>query len=162
MTSTLTAIKTQPKGFDWINNTDPLERINHLSDLEKNWDGYNAPRFFEVHQSRARTLYYYFALAIDKLYLHTYSMMYKDILNSKDFGVKPFVAPCSDGSILFEWSGKRFPDKQLEILIPADENSPLEYLKSSDNFEEEGIINNFLFGEQFQKEFEELINWLFN
>lgn len=126
--------------FDWAKNTNPFQRIRHLLTLENNWDGYGAPRFSRPHIKRA---------------LELYSSIYGYYLAQEiDFSQKaPFIAPCSNGSILFEWVGKRFPDRELEIFVPSAMECPLEYLKSAEDLEEE---ENFSIGETVS-----LLNWLF-
>lgn len=127
--------------FDWINNINPLDRIYHLRNLPENWDNYGASGFSEEHIERAKKIYLQF-------------IEYSFSLQEQLLDIRPFVAPCSDGSILFEWAGKRFPIRQLEIYIPRDINSNLLYLQSSDNFEDEAeisesclsILFNWLFG----------------
>ncbi|MEW6492330.1 MAG: hypothetical protein AB1589_07435 [Cyanobacteriota bacterium] len=118
------ARKQEP--FDWKKTTNAYQRIVHLADLEDKWDGYNAPIFSKEQinialdvYSKARTY------AIDR-----------GLNFSK---VEPFIAPCSDGSILFEWAGKRFPSRQLEVYIPKEREAEqsLEYLKSVEDSEEE-------------------------
>jgi|GEM_PF-3262888 len=115
------------KEFDWIHNLNPYARLNHLRDLKNNWDGYHAPVFSEEHIQRAIDIYLRF---FD--YSSTIKNNYSDI--------NPFVAPCSDGSILLEWGGKRFPIRQLEITIPNNSQNLLQYLKTSETLEEENEI----------------------
>jgi hypothetical protein len=126
--------------FDWAKNTNPFQRIRHLLTLEDNWDGYGAARFSRPHIKRA---------------LELYSSIYEYYLAQKiDFSQKaPFIAPCSNGSILFEWVGKRFPDRELEIFVRSAMECPLEYLKSAEDLEEE---ESFSIGETVS-----LLNWLF-
>lgn len=111
--------------FDWQKNTNAYQRIIHLSDLEHKWDGYDAPKFSKKQIDLALTLY---------SNLRTYCI-YKGLDFSK---VEPFIAPCSDGMVLFEWVGKRFPSRQLEIYIPLLEKDTFEYLKTDGKSEEEG------------------------
>jgi hypothetical protein len=111
--------------FDWIENTNPFQRLRNLLTLENNWDGYGAPKFTRDQVSKAFDLY---------------SSVYGYYLSKKISFThqSPFVAPCSDGSILFEWVGQRFPVKELEIFVPSIIANPFQYLKSSEKFEEEG------------------------
>ena len=69
--------------------------------------------------------------------------------------VEPFVAPCSDGTILFEWAGKRFPSRQLEIYIPVDGVATFEYLKTDGENEEE------IEGEFNLEQLYSILDWLF-
>lgn len=113
------------QAFDWQKNTNAYQRIIHLSDLEDKWDGYNAPKFSSSQVDLALTLY---------SNLRTYS-----ISRELDFSkIEPFIAPCSDGMVLFEWAGFRFPSRQLEIYIPVSAENTLEYLKTDEKSEEEG------------------------
>ncbi|GAB1539847.1 hypothetical protein NUACC21_25150 [Scytonema sp. NUACC21] len=106
--------------FDWRKNTNAYQRIIHLSDLEDKWDGYDAPKFSKEQIDLALSLYAYF---------RTYC-----INRGLDFSkIEPFIAPCSDGKILFEWAGKRFSSRQLEIYIPLEAEDKLEYLKTEGN-----------------------------
>ncbi|HEY9809690.1 MAG TPA: hypothetical protein V6D13_10140 [Halomicronema sp.] len=117
---------TQP--FDWVKTTDAYQRIIHLLDLQENWDGYNAPKFSQEQINIALSLYYH---------IRTYCNN-----RSSDFSkIEPFIAPGSDGSILFEWAGKRFPVRKLEIYVPHPLQNPLEYLKTEGNYEEEDVFN---------------------
>lgn len=126
--------------FDWAKNTNPFQRIKNLLTFENNWDGYGSPKFSRLQISRA---------------LELYSSIYDYYLSQEiNFSQNaPFIAPCSNGSILFEWGGRRFPDKELEIFVPSAMDSPLEYLKSAEDTEEE---ENFSIDEIVS-----LLNWLF-
>lgn len=128
------------QAFDWQKNISAYQRIIHLSDLEDKWDGYNAPKFSSNQVNLALTLY---------SNLQTYS-----INRGLDFSiVEPFIAPCSDGMVLFEWAGFRFPSRQLEIYIPAPAENALEYLKTDGKFQEEG--------EFYLVKLYSILNWLF-
>ena len=135
------------ENFDWISTTNPFQRISHLRDLEDNWDGYGAPRFSGIHIRRT---------------LDFYCQIYKYFVSNKlDFlRLRPFVAPCSDGSVLFDLSGNSAnPTKALEIYIPSELDKPLEYLKSQDepeSYEEEGQ-----FYDDDNPQLLELLDWLF-
>lgn len=126
--------------FDWAKNTNPFQRIKNLLTFEDNWDGYGAPKFSRIQINRALELY-------SRIYAYYLSQEINFSQNA------PFIAPCSNGSILFEWVGKRFPDKELEIFVPSDLESPLEYLKSAEDIEEE---KNF-----YIDEIVSLLDWLF-
>ncbi|MDB9449959.1 MULTISPECIES: hypothetical protein [Aphanizomenonaceae] len=127
--------------FDWQKNRNAYQRIIHLSDLEDKWDGYNAPQFSKQQIDLSLTLY---------SHLRSYS-----IDRNIDFDkIEPFVAPCSDGMILFEWSGKRFPNKQLELYVPISAEHPFEFLKTEGNSEVEGEFN--------LDELYPILDWLFN
>ncbi|MGI2907307.1 hypothetical protein [Tolypothrix sp. VBCCA 56010] len=127
--------------FDWQKNTNAYQRIIHLSDFEDKWDGYNAPKFSSITINLALTLY---------SHLRTYC-----INRGLDFSkVEPFIAPSSDGTILFEWAGKRFPTRQLEIYIPVSGEGTLEYLKTDGESEEEG--------EFYLEQLYSILDWLFN
>jgi hypothetical protein len=127
--------------FDWAKNTNPFQRIRHLLTFENNWDGYGGPKFSRLQINRA---------------LELYSSIYDYYLSQEiNFSQNaPFIAPCSNGSILFEWVGRRFPDKELEIFVPSAMGSPLEYLKSAEDIEEE---ENFSIDEIVY-----LLDWLFS
>jgi hypothetical protein len=110
--------------------------------LQEGWDGYGAPSF---------------AIAQVKIALGLCTIVYRYYL-AHDLSFtesQPFIAPSSDGSILFEWSGNRFPDKELEIsVVYSDSDIVFEYLKSSADGEEEDRIS-------FDK-VHILLDWLFN
>jgi len=111
--------------FDWRKNKNAYQRIIHLSDLEDKWDSYNAPKFSQQQIDFALALY---------SYLRSYCFA-----RNIDFARnEPFVAPCSDGMILFEWSGKRFLNKQLEIYVPISDKYSCEFLKTEGDSEVEG------------------------
>lgn len=128
--------------LDWINNTNLFQRIKGLLTLPDNWDGYGAKVFSRQQVQKALDLYseinqYYFEHKVDF------------------FRQYPFVAPCSDGSILFEWSGNRFPHKQLEAFVPdSAEGKCLECLKSLDDVDQELKVP--------LEEFPLLLDWLFS
>ncbi|MEA5504867.1 hypothetical protein VB735_17485 [Halotia wernerae UHCC 0503] len=126
--------------FDWQKNTNAYQRIIHLSDLEDKWDGYDAPKFSKEQIDLALNLYSNF---------RTYC-----INRGLDFSkVEPFIAPCSDGMILFEWAGKRFHFRQLEIYIPVSAEDKLEYLKTEGNLDIEGEFH--------LEELYPILDWLF-
>ncbi|MEH1892184.1 MAG: hypothetical protein V7K92_22940 [Nostoc sp.] len=126
--------------FDWQKNTNAYQRIIHLSDLEDKWDGYDAPKFSKEQIDLALNLY---------SNLRTYC-----INRGLDFSkVEPFIAPCSDGMVLFEWAGKRFPVRQLEIYIPVSAEDKLEYLKTEGNSDIEGEFH--------LEELYSILDWLF-
>lgn len=126
--------------FDWMKTTDPYLRIIHLSDLESGWDGYQAPAFSQEQINKALNLY---SLMRDYCFRN----------RLKFAQVQPFIAPCSDGMILFEWAGKRFPFRQLEVYIPTIINTQFEYLKTEGECDSEGECN--LSG------LRSLLDWLF-
>ncbi len=121
-------LRTSQTQFDWIHNTNTFQRLRNLLTLDENWDGYGASRFLRPQVSRAFDLY---------------SDIYNYYLSrSTNFSqLSPFIAPCSDGAILFEWAGRRFPSRELEIFVPSTMESPLEYLKCTDDAEEEGSFS---------------------
>lgn len=127
--------------FDWRKNRNAYQRIIHLSDLDDKWDGYNAPQFSKQQVDLSLNLY---------SHLRSYC-----IDRNIDFDkIEPFVAPCSDGMILFEWSGKRFPNKQLELYVPISAEYPFELLKTQGDSEVEGEFN--------LDELYPILDWLFN
>lgn len=128
------------QAFDWQKNTNAYQRIIHLSDLEDKWDGYDAPTFSKEQIDLALNLY---------SNLRTYC-----IDRGVDFSkVEPFIAPCSDGMVLFEWAGKRFTSRQLEIYIPLETDNKLEYLKTEGNSDIEGEFH--------LEELYSILDWLF-
>ncbi|MCL1464542.1 hypothetical protein [Argonema galeatum] len=114
--------------FDWVKTTNAYQRIIHLSDLEDKWDGYNAPTFSKTQINRALSLY---------ASIRSYSIN-RGINLPK---IEPFVAPASDGTILFEWGGKRFPVRQLEVYVSREEADLFEYLKTEGDSESEEEFN---------------------
>ncbi|MBD2626201.1 hypothetical protein [Trichormus variabilis] len=127
--------------FDWQQNRNAYQRIIHLSDLEDKWDGYNAPKFSKKQVHLALTLY---------SHLRSYCIA-RNINFAK---IEPFVAPCADAMILFEWSGKRFPNKQLELYVPISSEHNFEFLKTEGDSEIEG---EFKLDELYP-----ILDWLFN
>jgi hypothetical protein len=111
--------------FDWISNTNAFQRLKHLITLQDNWDGYGAAGFSRQHIQKALDLF-----AVIKGYFDDQNLSFSYL--------SPFIAPCSDGAILFEWCGKRFPNRQLEIFVPANLKQPFEYLKSDCDSDEDG------------------------
>ncbi|GBO53568.1 hypothetical protein APA_1475 [Pseudanabaena sp. lw0831] len=118
-------LKVHQSEFDWISNTNAFQRLKHLITLKDNWDGYGAAGFSGQHIHKALDL-----SEVTRSYFNANNMSFSRL--------SPFIAPCSDGAILFEWCGKRFPDRQLEIFVPANLEQPFEYLKSDRDSDEEG------------------------
>jgi len=133
-------LQTSQSEFDWIVNTNPFQRLRNLLTLEDNWDGYGAPKFSRAQVGKALNLY----SSIYSYYLE------KEINFSQ---LTPFIAPGSDGSILFEWAGQRFPGRELEIFVPSTVEDKFEYLKFKDDQDTEG---KFLI-----QEIDALLDWLF-
>jgi hypothetical protein len=129
--------------FDWINNRNAFQRLTNLADLPDRWDGYDAPKFARSQINRA-------------LELFSSIQAYAKKNNSNWELIEPFISPASDGTILFEWAGQRFPDHQLEVYIPRESTDPLEYLQS------DLILENDTEGECQAKEISNLLDWLFN
>lgn len=134
-------LQAQQTEFDWINNTNAFQRIKHLVTLKDNWDGYGAPKFTRHKVERALELF-------SAIYSY---FIYRDLSFSC---FSPFIAPCSDGAILFEWVGKKFPDRDLEIYVPAHLDKPFEYLRNDQDIETEGFLSE-------PKEVLPLLSWLF-
>lgn len=127
--------------FDWKETQNAFQRIIHLADLPERWDGYAAPKFQRKQINRAVEIFQL---------LQDYSKK-----NSVDWKyLEPFIAPGSDGSILFEWAGQRFKLKNLEIYIPQDLNHSLEYLKTDIK------LNTDVEGECKNSGVRELLDWL--
>ncbi|MEM6433461.1 MAG: hypothetical protein AAF773_06340 [Cyanobacteria bacterium P01_D01_bin.115] len=128
--------------FDWVGNTNAFQRIKALLSLSDDWDGYGAKAFSRQQVQSALDLYseiyqYYFDNEVN------FSRLY------------PFVAPCSDGSILLEWSGDRFPTKQLELFVCSDvEDNLFDGLKSTEQGDDEVSIS--------LEEVSQLLDWLFD
>jgi hypothetical protein len=114
--------------FDWANNTNAFQRIKAMLSLQAGWDNYSAPAFSLLQVRKALSL----CTIVYEYYLTR---------NLKFLENQPFIAPGSDGSILFEWSGQRFPIRDLEIsVVDSKPDVLLEYLKSSFEGEEEGQL----------------------
>lgn len=129
--------------FDWVANTNAFQRLRHLAELPDKWDGYNAPAFSRRQVNRAFGIF-----ASIQSYQTTYSTDWQQL--------EPFIAPGADGSILFEWAGKRFPDKNLEIYVTQQPNSSIEYLQTD-------IVKGIeIEGECQTTEITELLTWLLN
>jgi len=120
------------------------DTIKNLLELKHNWDGYGAYKFTKSHIDRALELY----SAIHNYYL----------TNQIDLSLLPFIAPCSNNYILFDWTGKKFTDKELEIYVSCYLDAPLEYLKEeyrdTSNSEEEGCFS--------MEKVNTLLDWLFS
>lgn len=103
-------VNTKISDTNIINST-----IIDFLNLEDRWDGYTAPVFKQSHIERA------LQLVRD---IHDYcTRMYIDYTK-----IQPFVAPCSNGDILFDMTGIRFPIRELEIYIPSSIVKDLEFL----------------------------------
>lgn len=128
--------------FDWKTVDNPYERIIHLKDLDTNWDSYGAEKFSRDIINISLSLYSFILdwVSHRKLVLETY---------------QPFIAPCSDNSVLFEWAGNRFPKKSLEIYVFS--NNKMEILKYgiNDDVEEE-----FHIGFEHISRISECFDWL--
>ncbi len=136
------SLKSNSEDFDWINNQNPYDRIVNMRGLPDNWDGYGASKFSYSQIQRCERIYFTFV---------QYSFRLKD----NYYNIQPFVAPCSDGAVLFEWSGTRFPIRQLELTIPADEKKCISFFKSSESYEqEEEVMDTTML--------KPLFDWLFN
>lgn len=134
------SLQTSQTEFDWISNTNAFQRLKNIQTLEDNWDGYGTCKFSREQVSRAFDLY----SSIYDYYLA------KEIKFSQ---LSPFIAPGSDGSILFEWAGQRFPTRELEVFVPSATEDEFEYLKCSGIQDEEGKFS--------IQEIETLLDWLF-
>ena len=97
-------LETSAAEFDWVSNLNAFHRVEALLSLPENWDSYGASRFDPMQV---------------KVALGLCNTVYEYYLNhGLNFTEKqPFIAPGSDGSILFEWSGNRFTDRELEISV---------------------------------------------
>jgi hypothetical protein len=134
---------TPEKSFDWKENQNAFQRLIHLADLPERWDGYTAPRFPRHQINRAIEIFQS---------LQDYSKK----LGIDWQKIEPFIAPSSDGSILFEWSGQRFKQRNLEIYIPQELNHFLEYLKT------DIALDNDTEGECQTSQVSDLLGWLLN
>ncbi len=110
-------IQVHQAEFDWIHNTNAFQRLKHLSSLKDNWDGYGAQTFTRQHIQRALDLF-------------EASQDYFNKNNLSFSHYSPFIAPCSDGEILFEWRGRLFPQRDLEIFVSRNLSQPFTYLKT--------------------------------
>lgn len=116
-TSNICSSPISEKSFDLKDNQNAFQRLIHLADLTDKWDGYSAPKFSRHQINRAIEI---FQLIQD--YSKEFKIDWKTL--------EPFIAPSSDGSILFDWSGQRFALRNLEIYVPLENKQPLEYLKA--------------------------------
>jgi hypothetical protein len=108
----------KPKeSFDWQNNQNAFQRLKCLSELPEKWDGYSAPTFPRHQINRSIEIFQS---------IQDYSRKH----NIDWRKLEPFIAPSSDGNILFEWSGQRFNHRTLEIYVPQELDFSLEYLKT--------------------------------
>lgn len=121
--------------FDENNTSDEQEyqktfgnieiQIDNFSNLPENWDSYNANTIDAPVLNRAKRL-------IRDMFF---------IFNDKGKSLpEPFVSPCPDGSIQFEWD---LASKEIEILIPYSEQAAISYLTvENDVFSEAKITDN--------------------
>lgn len=68
--------------------------------------------------------------------------------------IQPFIAPCSNGEILFDWVGTKFMGKQLELYVLNNVNRLLTYLKTESESDYEG--------KRDLSSITELLDWLVN
>ncbi len=129
------------KSFDWKDNQNAFQRLIHLADLPDKWDGYSAPKFSRHQINRAIEIFQS---------IQDYSKEFK--IDWKK--IEPFIAPSSNGSILFEWSGKRFDLRNLEIYVPLEIRQSLEYLKTDIG------LNHDIEGEFQASQISDLLDWL--
>lgn len=140
-TSNICSSPISEKSFDWKDNQNAFQRLIHLADLPDKWDGYGAPKFSRHQINRAIEIFQS---------IQDYSKEFK--INWKK--IEPFIAPSSDGSILFDWSGKRFDLRNLEIYVPLETKQSLEYLKTDIG------LNNDVEGEFQASQVSDLLDWL--
>ena len=129
------------KSFDWKDNQNAFQRLIHLADLPDKWDGYSASKFSRHQINRAIEIFQS---------IQDYSKEFK--IDWKK--IEPFIAPSSNGSILFEWSGKRFDLRNLEIYVPLEIKQSLEYLKTDIG------LNHDIEGEFQASQISDLLDWL--
>jgi hypothetical protein len=129
------------KQFDWVKDRNAFQRLKHLAYLPEKWDGYDAPKFSRKQINRALEIFSFI-----QSYQKRHQLEWQQ--------VEPFIAPGSDGSILFEWAGKRFPQRNLEIYVTKEPSLSIEYLKTDikmdSDIEEKCQMN----------EISDLLNWL--
>ena len=118
----------------WTSYPELAERLEYLSSLEPNWDGYGSMAITVVAASKCTRL----LIAIDR---HIYS----------EAG-EPFLAPMADGGLELEW--ECMCRRELMVVIPP-EGTPVRYLLTSDNeadcmeessgdFTEDSVVNTLL------------------
>ena len=106
------------------NYGDVLRKIEDIIKLPNNWDSYNAVRISNKTSDRA---------------IRFLRELFK-ALNDKGKALpKPFVVPCPDGSIQFEWEKS---SKGLEVIIPYSKDDRIGFLKVQGNDYEEGFVDN--------------------
>lgn len=102
-----------------------VERLKGFKSLKEGWDSYSAK---PIEWS-----------AINRAIGFVCHVLYNIDSQNKDVIPHPFIVPCSDGGIQFEWSTCY---KELTLTIPEKETEPIEYLKadmtSGEEKEEEG------------------------
>jgi len=104
-----------------------INRIASFSDFKENWDSYGAKPIQSLTIARAINL---FSVIVDEI-----GRLGKAV-------PLPFIAPCSDGGIQFEWE---MCNKELTIVIPPNISQSLEYLwvyslATDEEHEKEGIF----------------------
>lgn len=129
------------KSFDWQRNQNAFQRLKYLSELLDKWDGYNAPSFSRKQINRAIEVFQS---------IQDYSR--KAVIDWQK--LEPFIAPSSDGNIIFEWSGQRFKQRNLEIHVPQQLDCSLEYLKT------DLILDSDTEGECQTNRVSDLLDWL--
>lgn len=115
--------------FKIVNLFKPYLYIKSFLDLEDDWDSYGAKKFTAEQVDRAVTVY-------NVIYNYYVS---KQVDFEKN---RVFVAPGSDNSICFIWSGAKFPTRELEVHCPSVVSNDLEYVREEydGNFEEEATL----------------------
>ncbi len=101
-----------------LNFSDTIRKICELGNLHDNWDSYGAYRINENTIERAVDFLLY-------------------IINNRNLSSinQPYVLPCPNGSIQFEWNYGR---KDLEIMIPNNSQEQIVFVRDEDSNIEEG------------------------
>ena len=107
------SIETEKKFSNWEKQAEIVSYLKHCSKLilsivkttklPNNWDSYEGT---PVNWSTCSNAIILLSNIFDAFYILDLTF------------IEPFIAPCPDGSIQFEWE---YEDKELEIIIPENE-----------------------------------------
>ncbi len=116
-----TNAKEPPRTDFMIYFADAVRKIDRFREYGANWDSYDADPIRDSTVDRA-------IMFLQELY---------ELLDSRMAIPIPFVAPCANGRILFEF---RHGERELEFEIPVQNDAPVEYFRCYGEDEREGTI----------------------
>jgi len=112
--------------FDSFQNNydEVIKKVKDATKLESNWNSYEGEKISKTTSGRAIIFLY---------------DLFRVLKNKGVELPKPFTAPCSDGSIQFEWE---MQEKEFEVSIPPTEEEKISFLRTKEDEYEEGFIDN--------------------